>query len=354
MKEKSEKQIKDIKDDMEFEVMPRQDEAGPASSSLPEQSLHVPVFAEAKSSNHKVRVWVISISLIVLILAGGFLAYKAFFLNQNGAAKPRLSAPVSEIEAVDSDQDGLSDRRESELGTDPSDPDTDKDGIADGDELNVYATDPLLPDSDLDTFDDGDELARRFNPAVNTTESATESQQAAWAAAIARFGLHEPTKTTIKASREEASETEDEGEYQSELFGYSVAIPSQLAVRESVDATIVGFFVKGAVPPDENVGGDIITISVAVKPAEQSSEEWASAFLIEGENFERKELVGNGGAAGTLYKNITGQSTDCPIDQAHFSKENDSKVFAVTLACNELSDFTALFNEIVSSFKLPN
>lgn len=53
--------------------------------------------------------------------------------------------------AVDSDNDGLSDEAETELGTDPYNPDTDGDCHADGPEVNA-GTDPL----DASSFPDGD------------------------------------------------------------------------------------------------------------------------------------------------------------------------------------------------------
>ena len=59
---------------------------------------------------------------------------------------------------LDSDGDGLSDVRESELGTDPYDPDTDKDQLSDGDEVLTAMTDPLNPDTDYDGLKDGPEV----------------------------------------------------------------------------------------------------------------------------------------------------------------------------------------------------
>jgi outer membrane protein OmpA-like peptidoglycan-associated protein/opacity protein-like surface antigen len=59
---------------------------------------------------------------------------------------------------LDSDGDGLSDVRESELGTDPYDPDTDKDGLNDGAEVLTHSTDPLNPDTDYDGLKDGPEV----------------------------------------------------------------------------------------------------------------------------------------------------------------------------------------------------
>jgi outer membrane protein OmpA-like peptidoglycan-associated protein/opacity protein-like surface antigen len=59
---------------------------------------------------------------------------------------------------IDSDGDGLTDIEEAEYGTDPYDPDTDKDGLKDGDEVHKYKTDPLNPDTDWDGLKDGEEV----------------------------------------------------------------------------------------------------------------------------------------------------------------------------------------------------
>ncbi len=61
-------------------------------------------------------------------------------------------------QAVDSDKDGLDDVREKQIGTDPHNPDTDGDGLSDGDEVIVYKTNPLNPDTDGDGLSDGDEV----------------------------------------------------------------------------------------------------------------------------------------------------------------------------------------------------
>lgn len=58
----------------------------------------------------------------------------------------------------DHDGDGLTLREEQELGTDPNNPDTDGDGLWDGDEVRKYYTNPLNPDTDSDGLSDGDEV----------------------------------------------------------------------------------------------------------------------------------------------------------------------------------------------------
>lgn len=60
----------------------------------------------------------------------------------------------------DSDNDGLSDIEEMLLGTDPHNPDTDGDGLSDGQEAKVYGTDPRNRDTDGDLLTDGDEVNR--------------------------------------------------------------------------------------------------------------------------------------------------------------------------------------------------
>ena len=59
---------------------------------------------------------------------------------------------------ADSDDDGLPDMQDLLLGTDPLSPDTDLDMVSDGDEFYKYGTSPTLPDTDFDGLEDGEEL----------------------------------------------------------------------------------------------------------------------------------------------------------------------------------------------------
>jgi outer membrane protein OmpA-like peptidoglycan-associated protein len=58
----------------------------------------------------------------------------------------------------DSDGDGIRNYKEVELGLDPMNPDSDSDGLLDGEEVNLYGTNPLNPDSDYDGLMDGNEV----------------------------------------------------------------------------------------------------------------------------------------------------------------------------------------------------
>ncbi|MEL7368677.1 MAG: hypothetical protein AAFN74_07190, partial [Myxococcota bacterium] len=84
--------------------------------------------------------------------------------NANGRVDPgELDPNNPRDDGLDADGDGLTNRREVVLGTDPLDADTDRDGLLDGEEVAVGAdgwiTDPLDADSDDDGIADGEEVA---------------------------------------------------------------------------------------------------------------------------------------------------------------------------------------------------
>jgi len=71
----------------------------------------------------------------------------------------------SKIESLkDSDQDGLLDPIELQLGTDPGNPDTDGDFLKDGEEISRYRTNPLQADTDADGLPDGREIELSTDP----------------------------------------------------------------------------------------------------------------------------------------------------------------------------------------------
>jgi hypothetical protein len=76
---------------------------------------------------------------------------------------PEAPEPVTPP-VIDSDGDGLSDEDEAVMATDVVNPDTDADGLNDGEEVNIYGTDPLKPDTDGDSYLDGEEVKGGYNP----------------------------------------------------------------------------------------------------------------------------------------------------------------------------------------------
>jgi hypothetical protein len=65
---------------------------------------------------------------------------------------------------ADFDHDGLTNLQEFQLGTDPRNPDTDGDGLTDGQEVNVTHTNPLIADTDGDGIPDGLEVELGTDP----------------------------------------------------------------------------------------------------------------------------------------------------------------------------------------------
>ena len=72
---------------------------------------------------------------------------------------------------ADSDKDGLINKVEKEMGTDPKKADSDGDGLSDGDEVNQYKTNPLKADTDEDGLSDGAEVNQyKTNPLKADTD----------------------------------------------------------------------------------------------------------------------------------------------------------------------------------------
>ena len=74
-----------------------------------------------------------------------------------GTSEP-VAADTAVATPTDLDADNLADALEWDLGLDPNTPDTDGDGVADGDEITIYGTSPTLFDTDGDGASDGEEL----------------------------------------------------------------------------------------------------------------------------------------------------------------------------------------------------
>ncbi|MCC2617236.1 PQQ-binding-like beta-propeller repeat protein [Aestuariibacter halophilus] len=74
----------------------------------------------------------------------------------------------------DSDGDSLSDRGEYVRGTDPTNVDTDNDGLTDGQEHHITKSDPLLMDTDGDRMTDGQEVKYGLSP-VNKAAVSDDS-----------------------------------------------------------------------------------------------------------------------------------------------------------------------------------
>ncbi len=71
----------------------------------------------------------------------------------------------------DKDMDGLGKCDEEKFGTDPENPDTDGDGLKDGEEVLTYITNPLKADTDGDGLKDGEEVLKyKTDPNIADTD----------------------------------------------------------------------------------------------------------------------------------------------------------------------------------------
>ena len=152
------------------------------------------------SLSRGIMTFIIVIVVIVIIGGGGWWIYASFVKDQNVAPgfgqvspTPQVDVvdpgfdegviPVYDVvdspgetpvdtdelilfgEPIDTDGDGLDDVRESDLGTDPRNWDSDADNLSDGDEVIIWKTDPRNPDTDGDSYGDGEEVKGGYNPA---------------------------------------------------------------------------------------------------------------------------------------------------------------------------------------------
>jgi len=104
------------------------------------------------------RNWTYTWDTTRVVNGEAFIAVRAFDGRSFGATS--ITIMVDNEGGWDSDDDGLSDLWEEQIGTDPDNPDTDGDGLKDGlevDGTDGSTTDPLEPDSDDDGLLDGEE-----------------------------------------------------------------------------------------------------------------------------------------------------------------------------------------------------
>ena len=114
------------------------------------------------------------------------LSYQDALGNPTASSTPALNVTVN----LDTDGDEVLDKYETgtgiyvsptNTGTSLTNPDTDGDGLTDGQEVNIYHSNPNLPDTDGDGFDDGFEVTTGFSPtsAASTPDALSSIRTAA-------------------------------------------------------------------------------------------------------------------------------------------------------------------------------
>lgn len=136
-----------------------------------------------------IPTWVLAIFLILCLWMGfaGTFSLLGSRVQDNRATQTAIASTAQVAGATqtiianqtaaaiagqqDTDGDGLTNQREAEIGTDPNNADTDRDGLLDGEEVFQTGTSPLVPDTDGDGLLDGDEVRRRTNPLNPDTDA---------------------------------------------------------------------------------------------------------------------------------------------------------------------------------------
>ena len=96
--------------------------------------------------------------------------YYEVFITGTDPTKPDTDDNGVADGEEDFDSDGLTNYQEYVQGTSPWNRDSDSDNLSDGDEVNTYGTNPLEPDTDFDGLSDADEVALGTNPNLADTD----------------------------------------------------------------------------------------------------------------------------------------------------------------------------------------
>jgi hypothetical protein len=126
------------------------------------------------STKALIPMWLVALAVIALIVMCLMVFVPPILTDNSASSTQTASANMTQAANAglqDTDGDGLSNDQEAALQTDPTQPDTDADGLRDGEEVSNFLTSPLAPDSDNDGLKDGDEVQRyRTDPLLPDTD----------------------------------------------------------------------------------------------------------------------------------------------------------------------------------------
>lgn len=238
--------------DLSFNVMPQN--GGPrnfsAPSPGPSMDSNTPpsstgYSAPSSGSSHK---WMyIIIGVVVLLILGGVAYYMLGTKKTDNATQTTSKLPKVWLnqyfnvdtcadqntcgDDADPENDGLSNYEEFKALTNPLNPDTDSDGLADGDEVNIYKTDPTLKYTDRrevvaqNNWTDGYQIKNGFDP-LTPALAFTEARKKQIADDTLKFKLHEPSISTTTSVPGQTNVTT----FNNMEFGFEVQYPNNYKV----------------------------------------------------------------------------------------------------------------------------
>ncbi len=358
-------QNQDNNSDVVFNVMPNQGK--PTEGSVPSMGSAAPSSAQVSGGGRK---WIYIVVAIIVLLGLGGGAYYLLGMKKDPVATPSTNTsklskaflnkyfnteacatPTTCGDAADPDMDALSNYDEFKAGTNPLNPDTDADGLADGDEVNIYKTDPTLKYTDrreivaTNDWSDGFQIKNGFDPLTPALAlTAVRKQQIA--DATLQFKLHEPTITTLGAQQQSSSsaDTKDWKTYVNTQYGFEFKYPPVYVLFGGVDSKDKPIAVSGSstlvsVTDKFLAGGEMEQFSVSIDksntPAKASLEKNTNYTNIQQIDFEGIKVWELNGTA----------SIDSPDKIIAFNKNN--LLYTITLSSAEKGKF----EQILSTFK---
>lgn len=201
-----------------YNVMPRGENIAPLLASTEEMPLGESLVRP--KSKKKLSIILAVIVLILLLISGFFLYQKLSDKTETPQVnnEPTLQQPegvttssewqvqyfgIEVCESVsicgdeaDPDRDGLFNLQEFNEQTDPNNPDSDGDGLADGDEVNIFGSNPLKQRTgDNEQYTDSDDAKGGYNS--NTGKLFSDQELIDIKEKIKELGLHQPTVQTL-------------------------------------------------------------------------------------------------------------------------------------------------------------
>ena len=170
--------------------------------------------------------------------------------------------------ATDLDADNYADELEWDLGLDPNNADSDADGVADGDELNLYSTEPTVFDTDGDGISDGEELFGISTDPLVWNDFTADSAEAAQPASTDAEEFAQTGADGVEPLAQETTEnvTATDGDAAAVGPGNASASPGSVTRGPGSGNALLGpngtYSVTEVAPPNVSVSGDTDVLTV--------------------------------------------------------------------------------------------
>lgn len=350
----SKKPENDKDESLEYLVMPKFDknrQESPKTVVPPEtKKLKIP---GPPGSKKKILAVIAGLLIAAALAFAGYYAYSKWSPSSGGGKgtdqKTKINVDVPDTENLDPDFDGLSNAAEIKAGTAQDKPDTDSDGLADGDEVNIYGSDPRQIDTDSDKYDDGAEVAGGYSPIVNSAAAADPDERQKWVKNSLEFGLHEPTSTTLKTKNRGDELPGNKTTYINKQFGYSIDVPDIFDVSEEFEGVRIDLFPKGSQKNADGSVNAVISVKMSTADSTQELEAFINEFYAQAEKDTQGKYM--------VQKIVTLQEhplkpirVETNLDTATYFRKDDRTPF-IEIEREFYDSLRSSYDEVVTSFK---